>query len=362
MIEKIVRDNIKKINPYVSGRTREEVAKEYGVKQIVKLASNENPFGCSDRVIKAIKKIREIHLYPDTRFTELKEALSDYTGFSEDNIIVGNGSDEIISLVSRTFIEHGDRVAIPVPNFLMYELESRVAGAFVVFIPSDEMYIDEGGVIQESKKAKIVFISSPNNPIGYVIRESFLKELLDSESLIVVDEAYYEFYGKTFAKFVNSYENLVITRTLSKAFGLAGLRVGYGIGAKETIEYMNKARIPFSISRISAICAVEALKDINFVKKTVEHTKRWREWMRKEIMKIDGVKVSNSQANFLLLDIRDTSLSSREVELELLKRGVIVRECSAFRGLGDGFIRVSIGREQENIRFIDSLKDVLGCT
>jgi histidinol-phosphate aminotransferase len=364
MIERLIREHVKKIPPYVAGKSKEEIAKGYGLKanEIVKLASNENPLGTSKKVIEEIiRYLSKISVYPDIEARELRAEISRYIGAKERQIIVGNGSDEIIDLMVKLFVEPGEEVVIPIPTFSVYAASTQTYSGKPVFVPLlKDFKFDIKGILDKiNKKTKLVFICSPNNPSGNVIPEGDLRRLLESEVIVLLDEAYAEFSDNSYVGLVNEYENLVVSRTFSKAFGLAGLRVGYGIASKKVIKYMLRIKIPFNVNLLAQKAALAALRDREHLKKSIQMVKKGREFLFNELSKIRDIQVYPSRANFLLFSVEDTGKTSKEIVEELFKRGVITRDCSSFKGLGDRFIRVSIGTMEENRRFLECLKDVL---
>ena len=255
-IENIIRDIAKEIKPYKPGKPIAEVKRELGIKKIYKLASNENPLGPSPKAIKAIKiAAADINRYPESGCFYLKKRLAEVYSIKKDNIILGNGSDELIALTLRTFLRPGDEVIVSKPTFLMYELYSKLEGAELKVVPMNNFKYDLAAILAAvTDKTKIIFIANPDNPCGTYLSQDELKNFisrLPDDVVLFHDEAYYEFMQ------TDDYPNLfgyiedrpiIIARTFSKVYGLAGLRVGYGIASKRIIEYMNKVRDPFNVN------------------------------------------------------------------------------------------------------------------
>lgn len=363
MIEKLVRKNIADMPKYVPGRSKEEIAEEYGVKlkDIAKLASNENPFGPSPEAVKEIIKYGDtVNLYPDADARLLRKELASYLALKPENIIVGNGSDEIMELAVKAFIEKGDEAIIPKPTFSLYASLVKLYSGKVLWLPLDDAfeYDIEKLLRTITSRTKLVFVCSPNNPTGGVIATEDLRLILEKEVLLILDEAYVEFAEESKAALIGEYENLLVLRTFSKAFGLAGLRVGYGLGCSKLIDYLTRVKLPFNVSLLAQRAALGALGDKKHLVRTIDETQRGKDFLSAELSKIAGVRVFPSQGNFLLLDMRYTGMSSERMAEELFKRGVIVRECESF-GLGNGYLRVSVGREEENKKFLEAFKVLL---
>jgi histidinol-phosphate aminotransferase len=344
------------IKSYVPGKGKESVPP--GVK-VVKLGSNENPLGPSKRVLKAIHGVSKsaVNLYPNSMEKELKTAISEYVGVSEGHIVTGNGSDEVLELSTKVFLNRYEKAVIPYPTFSLYENIVRVYSGEPIFVPLNLNfeYNVERLIEAIDKGTKIVFICSPNNPTGSTISRRDLKELLMEEVVVILDEAYAEFAGESNVELVDQYENLVVLRTFSKAFGLAGLRVGYAIADEKVAEFMNKVRLPFSVNTLAQISALAALRDREHLNESVSLVKSGRDLLFRELSKIQGIKVYPSEGNFLLVNTpRRTDVTD-----ELLARGVIVRDCGGFRGLSREYFRVSIGTPEENELFLKALKEII---
>ncbi len=366
MIEKLIRPNIKGIPPYVPGKSKEEIAQEFGLdpEKIIKLASNENPFGPSKTAIDAIGTASsKIAVYPDSVARDLIAELSKYLGIKKEQIITGNGSDEILDLTVRLFINEGNEAIISTPTFSVYESLIKIASGTPVFVPlklkKHGFKYDTHGILDNiNEKTKLVFICSPNNPTGNLISEEEVKKILERETIVLIDEAYTEFCGSSLIGLINEYENLIITRTFSKAFGLAGLRVGYGIACKKIIDYMFRIKVPFTVNTVAQKAAIAALKDRQHLKTTIETTKKGRDHLFVELSKIDSIKVYPSNANFLLINVKNTGKTAGKIAERLFKNGIITRDCKNFRGLDEYHLRVSIGTMEENLKFLKEFRHI----
>jgi histidinol-phosphate aminotransferase len=346
-------DNIK---PYQPGKPIDEVKRELGLEKVFKLASNENPMGPSSRVLKAIRDAaKEVNRYPDGGCFYLRKALSGKLSIPEECFVFGNGSDEVIVLALHAFVSPGDEVIVADPTFLVYHIASMVKGAKLKIVPSRNYKYDlEGMLAAVTDKTKVIFIANPDNPTGTYVSagelDAFIKKV-PGNVLVFIDEAYYEFaagedYPETLSLYKREDRNIVIARTFSKAYGLAGLRVGYGIARKDVARVLNKVREPFNVNSIAQAAAVAALDDDKYKEKAVSLVRREKERFYRKFDSL-GVKYVPSRANFILLDTgRDSAL----VFDYLLKKGIVVREMSAW-GL-KGHIRVNIGLRKENDAFL----------
>jgi histidinol-phosphate aminotransferase len=358
----LARKNILNIKNYEPGKPIEEVQRELGLKEVIKLASNENSLGPSPKALLAIKKsLKNINRYPDANSFYLKQKLSKDLRLGPSNLIVGNGSDELITLALKAFVNEGDEVIIADTTFLIYEIASQVANAKITVVPMRNFRYDLKNIKEKiSDKTKMIFIANPDNPTGTYVSEGevslFMKGM--PEGLIVFfDEAYYEF-GRVQKDFPDTSRylkrgNVIITRTFSKAYGLSGLRVGYGLAASELIDCMNKVREPFNVNLLAQAAALAALGDKAFLKRTISNIKKGKEFLYKEFDDM-GLEYVPSATNFILVD---TERDCKEIFKRLLSFGVIVRDMKAW-GLNT-YIRVTIGTPSENKKFINSVKKII---
>ncbi|OGW85151.1 MAG: histidinol-phosphate transaminase [Omnitrophica bacterium RIFCSPLOWO2_01_FULL_45_10] len=360
----IVRSNILKVKPYVPGKPIEEVQRELGLKNVIKLASNENCLGPSPNAIAAVRKsLNNINRYPDASSFYLKRKLAKKLGVKESNLIIGNGSDEIITLAVKTFVDEGDEVVIASPTFLIYEIASQVQNAKITIVPLAKglRYDLKAMGAAITPKTKMVFIANPDNPTSTYVTRKEIEEFLEGISrdvIVFLDEAYFEFAFRAFKDYPNGLDyifarpNIVVSRSFSKAYGLAGLRIGYGVSNDEFIDYMERAREPFNVNLLAQIGAAAALDDDDFLKKTLSHVEKEKIYLYSELdkMKLEYV---NSATNFILVNIKEDCV---RVFKALLNEGVIVRDMKAWRL--DSYIRVTIGTREENGKFVVALKKV----
>ncbi|MBL7155769.1 MAG: histidinol-phosphate transaminase [Candidatus Omnitrophica bacterium] len=361
-MKNLARKNILKIKPYIPGKPIEELKRELGLEEAIKLASNENAFPPSRDAIRAAEKsLRSINRYPDGGCFYLKKALAGRLKVKPENIIVGNGSDEIIVLALRAFVKPLDEVIIAKPTFLIYEIASKVHDAKIKFAPLKDLRYDVKKIASLiSKKTKLIFIANPDNPTGtYITKDEmeFLISRIPKNTILFIDEAYFEFaedvkdYPKT-KKYLEK-KNIIITRSFSKIYSLAGLRVGYGMAREGIIDCLNRAREPFNVNSVAQAAAVAALSDAKHVEKTKKLVENGKRFLCEKLDSM-GIGYVPSVTNFLLFKVNK---DGKKIYRKLLRRGVIVREMSAWKL--DNCIRVTVGTMPENKKFIKALKESL---
>lgn len=362
-----VKKIVKELDPYVPGKSIDEIATKYNInpESIIKLGSNENPAGVSPKAIEAVKKEAQlIAQYPESNLEDLKAKIADYVGVDSSNIIIGgDGADEILDVLGKTLIGPGDEFIVPLPSYMYYEFTLKIQGGVPVYAKWNvgENKLDVDSVINAiSDKTRIIFLCTPNNPTGGLISKEDIKKVLEStDVLVVVDEAYFEFSDVNNVDLLEDYDNLLILRTFSKVLGLAGMRIGYAISNPEFIEYMHRVKPVFSLTKLSYVAALATLDDKEYIKKSTEISIESREYLTENMSKLDKLTVYPSKANYILVDVRKTGITSKEFSEELLKKGVIVRDCSSFKGLDDYWVRVSVGTLEEDERFIKILESII---
>lgn len=335
------------LKPYVAGKGYTEISRRYGIspENIVKLGSNENPYGPSPKAIRAMQEISP-ERYPEPE--ELMEALSGYTGFPEEMIVIGAGMDGVMDTLTRLFLEMGDSALIHIPTFSYYEILTTMAGATPVFSLRG---LDFQASTEVPDGTKMVFLCSPNNPTGNIMPEERVRKVLEStDAIVFLDEAYVEFANRSLIDLVKEYDNLVVGRTMSKAFGLAGMRLGYAVAPEWIAQEYRRAAPPFfGISCASVAVGVAALDDLDYMRSSVSKIQSERERLHKE------VGSHPSQANFLYLETKETS----DIVAELfLQKGVIIRDCRSFRGAGEHHVRVTVGTPAQNDRFLETFREI----
>ena len=352
-----LRKNLLGIKPYIPGKPIEELERELGIKNASKIASNENPLGPSPKVLSALERaLPKISRYPDGGAHNLSNALADYLGVLPNQILLGNGSNELLVLLGQMVLNPGDEVLFAEPSFIIYPLVAQLFEAVPKPIPLKDFAHDLQAFSNAlSPKTKLVYICNPNNPTGPMVSllavEAFLK-VCPSNVLVVLDEAYYEYVEeKTYfesLRILEKYPNLIVLRTFSKAFGLAGLRVGYGISHPDFAEIYQKTRQPFNVNSLAMTAAEAALTDIPHMKKVVALNSSMRKILLKGLTKL-GLKPAPTQANFVYFNIP----GAPELYQQLLKKGVIIRP------MGPNALRVTTGTEEETQNFLKVFKEVL---
>lgn len=359
-----MRSCLDKIKPYVPGKPVEEVERELGLKNVIKMASNENPLGPSLRAVETMRSnLKKMHIYPDGNCYYLKEALAAKLDLKTDQLIFGNGSDEILSFLTLDYINQGDEAVMVKPSFSEYDFAMRLMGGAPRQVPlggTDFSYDFEAILEAVNEKTRLVFICSPNNPTGSIVKkkdlDSFIERLPDNV-LLVLDQAYIEYVDNedhpTGLDYVEQGMPVILLRTFSKLYGMAGLRIGYGIAPAEIISELNRVREPFNVNAMAQAAALAALDDYYHLERSRKLVGESRKQFVEGLSEM-GLKPVPDQANFCFIDLK---VDSREVFKAMLQKGVIVRTGDIF-----GFptyIRVTYGTEEQNKRFLAALKEVL---
>ncbi len=359
-----LKNYLEKLRPYPPGKPIEELRRELGIKgKIIKLASNENPLGPSEQALKSIQEVlSEIHRYPEASSTELCTLVADHFGLSSpEEVVLGNGSNEVIDLLIRALVSEGDEVLISRPSFLMYEKFTVASGGIVQEVPLKNLKHDLFSIANKvSERTKIIFLDNPNNPTGSIIEHkefsTWIRDL-PRNLLVVLDEAYGEFVrNKKVAKgleFLYHDPSVVVLRTFSKAYGLAGLRVGYGLMRKELANVLNTIRQPFNVNKLAQKAALASLKDHEYLFKVQKLIWEGIDYLTKSLSAI-GLQPYPTETNFILVDVKRPA---RPVYEALLRRGIIVRSMEAY-----GFpncLRISVGLPEENRALIEAISEVL---
>ncbi|MDA8098166.1 MAG: histidinol-phosphate transaminase [Nitrospiraceae bacterium] len=353
-----VSDNIKNISPYVPGKPIEELERELGITGSIKLASNENPLGPSPRAVTAVKKVVEgLNRYPDGSGFYLSQALAKKLDVELNQVILGNGSNELIELAVRTFVNPGDEVVSADPSFVVYKMITQAASGVNVIVPCKDLRHDLDAMAAAiTPKTKLVFVANPNNPTGTMNTKAEMDRFMGSvpdHVLVCVDEAYYEYVTRAdypeSLDYLREGKNILALRTFSKIYGLAGLRIGYGITRPEIAELLNKVRQPFNANTLGQVGALAALSDRKHVEKSVTLNNEGKQLLYREFDRL-GVSYVQTETNFILFE---TQLDGKDLYAGLLKKGVIIRP------MGGKRLRVTIGLPDENKRFVAELEAIL---
>ena len=363
MIQEFYKSFIQSITPYAPGKPIKELEREMGLRHIIKLASNENPLGPSRKALRAMRRaMAESHLYPEGGCYELVKRLSQELGVGENQLIIGNGSNEIIELLVRGFLSEGDQVISSETSFLVYPILTQVCGAEYVSVPMKDFRYDLEGILNAiTDRTRIIFIANPNNPTGTYVTASEVEDFIarvPKNVILCFDEAYVDFvevadFPHMLFHVKTEKPNIVLLRTFSKAYGLAGLRVGYGVAAPAMIAYLHKIRQPFNVNSLAQAAAAAALDDRFFLWRTKHLVSSGRRYVMKRFKKL-GLRALPSQANFILVD---TGYDADGVFKALLAQGMIIRSMKAY-GLST-WIRVTVGRRGQNAQFYRLLRAYL---
>ncbi len=347
-----MRDVLNLINPYDPGLFPEDLPIEES--KVLQLGSNENPFDPSEDVKKAyMDSLKKIRLYPHASYRKLKEAISDYIGVDAECISVGCGASELINCVCVAVLDELDRVVIPVPSYTLYAIYAMLRNASLHF-PHFRNYDVKADVIAELKP-KLTFLCSPNNPTGNTIKRRVIEEVAESSEYVVLDEAYAEFAGESCVDLAAEFDNLIVLRSFSKFFALAGLRIGYAVASKRISEALEKIRLPFAISYPAVNAAIAALNSLEYYTKIRDVVVSERERLYHELSSFDWLKPYPSEANFILVKVeKDIAVADR-----LLEKGIIVRNVTGLLGLEGEHIRITVGKKEENDRLIAALKSAV---
>jgi len=362
----IFNESLKDIKVYEAGKPIELVVREFGIKpeDVVKLASNENPKGCSSKVsAKIASNAHKAFLYPDDSMFELKDALASKFEVTSDNIIIGAGSDQVLEFIARALLMPNDKVLMSQVTFAMYEIYAKQMGAKIIRTASYEHKVEEFIEAYREHKPKIVYLCTPNNPTGDATRKEDVFKIIEAigeETLVVVDGAYMEYAAAKDEKYkiepkdIMGFSNVIYLGTFSKAYGLGGMRVGYGIANRDLIAQLYKMRPPFNITTLSLVAAIEACNDVTFVEESIAlHTEQIGRY--ESFAKENGFSYIESYTNFITY-LFDDNIDSTMIADALLKKGVIIRNLASYKM---NAVRITIGTEEQNDRLFEVLREVL---
>lgn len=349
------------LQPYQPGKPVDELERELGLKNIIKLASNENPLGASLQALEVLKSPGDLSRYPDGNGFRLKAALAEYHAVNADQITLGNGSNEILELIARAILTTEHEVIFSEHAFAVYPLVTQAIGARSVVVPAKEWGHDMDGMLDAiTDRSRLMFVANPNNPTGTWLKKEELRRLLESvpgDLIVVVDEAYFDYVQEAAypdsIKWLPDFPNLLVTRTFSKAYGLAGFRIGYGIAHRDLADLLNRVRQPFNINSLALACAEAALGDRVHIQNAISNNQAGMQYL------IDTFKQMNidfipSAGNFICIDLKRPA---RDIYNRLLHEGIIVRPVDNY-GMPN-HLRVTVGLETENRQFINALKKVV---
>ena len=358
-VKDLLLPHIRQLKTYQGVDPMEVLAQQAGIppEEVIRLNGNENPFGPSPEVVKALGSFEHFNHYPDPDQRQLREALSGYLGVSSDQIVAGNGSDELIDMILRMFLGAGENIVIPTPTFGMYAFSAEVCGGEVKSVPRNEIFdIDvEATVFAVDSGTKAIFLASPNNPTGNVASEAEIRALLETGAVVVVDETYYEFCGQTTLPLIDEYSNLVVLRTFSKWAGLAGLRIGLGVMNPEVALTMMSMKSPYNVNLAAEVALLASLNDRSTLLSRVQAIVAERKRMIGLLEAIPDIQVWPSQANFILCRLPEGR--GQEIFEGLCRRGIFLRYFNTPQ-LRD-YVRASVGLPEETDRVVAALAELV---
>ena len=358
---KLARDGIMKLVPYVAGKPIEEVQEEFGIERVVKMASNENPLGLSPKAIAAMEQeMKNCNFYPEGSSPKVRKKLAERLGVGEEQIFLATGGDHILTLLGNAFVNEGEEVIAGAPSFYTYSLSTMAMGGTLVKVPLKDNCYDLDAILAAiTPKTKMIFFCNPNNPTGTIVGKAKVADFMSKvpdHCVVVFDEAYFEFVGDP--EYPNGIDyakqgaNVVVLRTFSKVYGLAGLRIGYAIVAEHLVPVFGRVVPPFPVNRLAQVAAEASLEDTEFFNAVIENNNKGRAYLNAQFDAMD-MPYAPSHGNFIYVDI---GMSAAEANEQLLRRGVVIRP-----GTQWGYpshIRVSIGTMEENEIFINALKEI----
>ena len=357
-IEKLIRPELVNFGGYDASKSPETIKGKVGVpvEGIIKLDANENPYGCSPKVNRALADYKDINVYPDSGQVELRKQLQEYSGVPMENIVATAGSDQLIDLILRLFISPGDEVINCIPTFAMFHFFIELNRGTEVAVQRDKDFNVDVAAVKKAvtERTKLILLATPNNPTGTITPREDIMEILDTGLPVVVDEAYFEFSGETVAPMIGDYKNLMVLRTFSKWAGLAGLRIGYGMFPVKIADYLLRIKEPYCVNIAALVAVRETLKDTDVLMNRVKAIIAERERLYSCLKEIEWLKPYPSQANFILCLVLKGG--TKELRQKLEDRGILVR-CFDQPLLKDS-IRISIGRAEENDILLETLKEL----
>jgi threonine-phosphate decarboxylase len=372
-VSKLVKESLRTVSPYFHGGNVWELSEKHKipVDQIIDFSISTNPLGAPEKAVESIRQhLNLIHHYPDPDHEWLLEALAKSAGVAPNNVVVGNGSTELIYLFNEVFLEDGYEAVIPVPTFNEYKAAIERFGGNTVFIKCDSAHnfklnLEE---LENSitNKTRIIFLCNPNSPTGWLYEKADILQIIkfaaDENVLVFVDEDYIDFVDDSkrysMADYVNEYNNLFVLRSLTKFFGLAGVRIGFGVGSPDLVNVLKRVIMPWSVNSLAMFAAAEAVKDIEFIKKSRLLISKSKRQMLEMFKTVPWLKVYPSETNFLLIEIIRKDLTSTQLAEGLAKNGLLIRDCKDFDGLNNRFFRVTVRRPEENRKLVEQIKSL----
>ncbi len=370
-ISVLTKAPIRKLNPCVHGGNVWKISEKFKIplNQVIDFSVPINPLGTPKKALRSIRQhLRLIKNYPDPDPEWLIEALSNYVGVESNNILIGNGSTELIYLFTEVFVESGCDAIIPIPTFGEYKIATMRVGGKPLFLKCDlakNFRVDFEKLERLiSRKTRIIFFCNPNSPTGSLYEKDevlrIVKLASEQNVLVFLDEAYVDFVDddkrNSMAEYVARYNNLFVLRSFTKFFGLAGLRMGFGIASPDVVRTLKRAKMPWSVNSLAMFAAIEAVKDDDFVKKSRRFISENKRHMQEMLQGVPWLRVYPSEANFFLIEITKGHLTSTQLQDGLARKGLLIRDCSDFDGLNNKFFRLSVNKPEENKKLMEHLE------
>ena len=357
-IVNLIRPDLVNFAGYTAGKSLEEVAASarYPINGVIKLDANENPYGCSPRVMEALGKYDSFGVYPDAGQREIRKLLADYAGVGTEHVVASSGSDQMIGLLTQLFLDPGDEVINFPPTFDIFRFAVALCNGRMVDVPRDKNY--DVDIVAAKKaitsKTKMILLANPNNPTGNLTPRSDILELLDTGVPVLADEAYAEFCGETVTRMVPKYNNLMVLRTFSKWAGLASFRIGYGVFPPDIAEYLLRIKMPYSISSASQIAVRESLNDLDLLMDRVKKIVAEKDRLFAELKKLDWLEPYPSRANFIFCKVLNGT--AQQIYEGLMDRSIIIRYANS--GPMKDFIRIAAGKPEHTDLLIKAIRDI----
>ncbi len=370
-VSKLIKESLRSVSPYFHGGNVWKVSRKYKipVDQIIDFSISTNPLGAPEKSVETIRQhLNLIHHYPDPSHKWLLKALAKSTNVEPKNVVVGNGSTELIYLFNEIFLENGYEAVIPVPTFSEYKAAVERFGGNMVFIKCGsannfKLNLEE---LERaiSKKTRIIFLCNPNSPTGWLYEKDDILQIIklaaEKNVLVFIDEDYIDFVDDnkrySMVEYVNKYNNLFVLRSLTKFFGLAGVRIGFGIASPDLVTIMKNVKMPWSVNSLAMFAAAEAVKDTDFIEKSRLLLSKSKRQMLEIFNDVPWLKVYPSETNFLLIEIIQGDLTSTQLAEGLSKKGLLIRDCKDFDGLNKRFFRVAVRKPEENRKLVEQIK------
>jgi L-threonine-O-3-phosphate decarboxylase len=369
-ILELARPEVRSLSEYIHGGEVWDIASNYDIQhgRVLDFSSNINPLGPPLKALEAINAcLWRIPFYPDSNSRALRKAIAHHIGdIGEENVIVGNGSSELIHLFAEVFLGKGTEALIPIPTFSEYERAVKKTGGKTKFfrLDKDFMFHPKNLLNKINSRTRVVFLCNPNNPTSALIPRDVVLEIIQGslakDVIVFLDETFMEFVSRekrsSLAKQVETYPNVFVLGSFTKVFGLTGLRIGYGVACKDIVDVLFKVKLPWNVNVLAQAAAIAALEDREYLQNTERLIKEERAFLLSELKEISCFRVFPADANFIFIDIRRTGLTAAELKRKMLNHGILIRDCSSFRGLDEYFIRVAIRTRQENQRLLEALR------